>query len=112
MVDKSTPCTDREYHALRCACRRQREDWGWGTVKPLAPARQWIRTYTSPGDRMIVPCAGTAPAAIAAEREYGSDADVLAVDVEPEAKAAWERRRADELEYQAGLSAFAGSETA
>ena len=88
-------------------CERQREDWGWGTVKPLAPLLEWIRSYTDAGDRVIVPCAGTAPAAIAAEREYGSDADVLAIDIEPEAKAAYERRRADELEYQSGLEAFA-----
>jgi pyruvate dehydrogenase E2 component (dihydrolipoamide acetyltransferase) len=32
-------------------------------------------------------------------------ADMLAVDVESEAKAAYERRRADELEYQNGLEA-------
>lgn len=36
---------------------------------------------------------------VAVEREYGSDADVLAIDVEAEAEAAYERRRADELEY-------------
>lgn len=93
-------------------CQRQREDYGWGTVKPLAPSLEWVRRYTEAGDRVIVPCAGTAPAAIAAEREYGSDADVLAIDVEAEAKAAYERRRADELEYQAGLATFAGGETA
>lgn len=44
--------------------------------------------------------------AVAAEREYGSDVDVLAIDVEADAKAAYERRRADELEYQTGLGAF------
>ncbi|ELZ15103.1 MAG: hypothetical protein ACQEP0_16305 [Natrinema limicola] len=49
-----------------------------------------------------------APVAVAAECEYGSDADVLAIDVEAEAKAAYERRRADELEYQVGLESFAG----
>ena len=50
--------------------------------------------------------------AITAEREYGSDVDVLAIYVEHEAKAAYMRRRADELEYQSGLEAFTGSETA
>lgn len=48
-----------------------------------------------------------APVAIAAEREYGDAVDVLAIDVESAARAAYERRRADELEYQAGLAAFA-----
>ncbi|MFC6767632.1 hypothetical protein [Natrinema soli] len=47
---------------------------------------------------MLDPCDGTAPVAIAAECEYGSDADVLAVDVEADAQAAYERRQADELE--------------
>lgn len=94
----------REHHQLHCPCERQREDWGWGTVKPLAPFLDWLDTYTEPGDRVLVPCAGTAPAAIAAERLHGSDADVLCVDVEPEAKAAYERRRDDELEHQAGLA--------
>lgn len=86
-----------------CACSRQREDWGWGTVKPLAPYRQWISHYTAPGDRVVVPCAGTAPAAIAAEREYSEAANALCIDIEPEAKAAYERRRADELDYQSTL---------
>lgn len=94
----------REHLPLHCACQRQREDYGWGTVKPLAPFVQWVRAYTDPGDRILIPCAGTAPAAIAAERLYGDDADVLAVDIEPEAKAAYERRRRDELNHQAPLA--------
>ncbi|ELY77151.1 hypothetical protein [Natrinema gari] len=51
-------------------------------------------------------------AVIAVEREYGDAADVLAIDVEAAARDAYERRRADELEYQAGLGAFADSESA
>jgi len=55
---------------------------GLGTVKPLAPALGWTQAYVDAGDRVIVPCAGTAPVAIAAEREYGDGVDVLAIDVE------------------------------
>jgi DNA modification methylase len=94
----------RQHHDLHCPCQRQREDYGWGTVKPLAPFLQWIDAYTNPGDRIFVPCAGTAPAAVAAERLYGDDADVLAVDIEAEAKEAYERRRADELDRQETLA--------
>lgn len=90
-------------HTLHCPCERQRESYGWGTVKPLAPYRQWVASYTDAGDRIIVPCAGTAPTAIAAEREHGDDADVLCIDIEKEAKAAYERRRDDELSYQTSL---------
>lgn len=50
--------------------------------------------------------------AIAAEREFGLDDDVLTTDVEEEAKTACERRRPDEFEYQSMLEAFAGGETA
>ncbi|MDQ2050077.1 hypothetical protein RBH26_06225 [Natronolimnohabitans sp. A-GB9] len=45
-------------------------------MKPLAPYLEWVRRYTEAGDRIVVPCAGTAPAAIAAEREYGDRANV------------------------------------
>lgn len=107
-IPQGHPC--RENLTLGCACPRQREDYGWGTVKPLAPYLRWVDAYTERGDRIVVPCAGTAPAAVAAERLYGDDADVLCVDLEPEAKAAWGRRRADELEYQSGLAAFAAME--
>jgi len=85
---------------------------GLGTGKPLAPALGWTQAYVDAGDRVIVPCAGTAPVAIAAEREYGDGVDVLAIDVESGARNAYERRRADELEYQSGLGAFVGGESA
>lgn len=93
-------------HALTCPCRRQRESYGWSTVKPLAPYEMWVDTYTSPGDRIIVPCAGTAPTAIAAELLHGDRADVLCVDIEQEAQHAYERRRSDELKRQSSLTQF------
>ncbi|WP_135822999.1 hypothetical protein [Halostella litorea] len=87
---------------------RQREQYGWGTAKPLGPYRAWLAATTVPGDRVLVPCAGTAPTAIAAELDHGDRADVLAIDIEPDAKAAYERRRADELARQETLGTFAG----
>ncbi len=64
--------------------------YGWGSVKPVAPYRRWIEALTDGGETVLVPCAGTAPAAIAAE---ATGRDWLAVDVEPEARSAFERRR-------------------
>jgi len=100
-VPNGHPC--RQNLTLHCPCDRQREDWGWGTVKPLEPFLNWIRAYVDPGDRVLVPCAGTAPAAVATEREYGDKVDVICIDVESEAKAAYERRRKDQLNRQETL---------
>jgi hypothetical protein len=64
--------------------------YGWGSVKPVEPYRAWIDGLTEPGETVVVPCAGTAPAAIAAEqlgREW------IAVDSEPEAREAYLQRR-------------------
>jgi hypothetical protein len=93
-----------DFHIRGCPCQRQREDFGWGTVKPLAPYLDIVETYTDEESRIIVPCAGTAPTAIAAERVYGPDARVTAVDIEQEAKAAYQRRQEEELQWQSGLS--------
>jgi ubiquinone/menaquinone biosynthesis C-methylase UbiE len=74
------------------------------TAKSLAPYRQWLDALTDAGDRVLVPCAGTAPTAIAAELVHGDRANVLAIDIEPDARAAYERRRRDELDRQTALS--------
>jgi hypothetical protein len=71
---------------------RQRDNYGWGTAKPLSPYKTWLDTFTGPGDRVLVPCAGTAPTAIAAEHlDY--PLDVLAIDIEADARDAYQRRR-------------------
>lgn len=77
---------------------RRTEDgypYGWGSVKPIIPYLEWIRGLTDPGELVIVPCAGTAPAAIAAE-ELGRE--WIAIDSEPEAQDAYLQRRAAYLE--------------
>lgn len=100
-VPQSHPVGGR--HTRGCPCERERRDWEWGTVKPLAPYLDLIQEYTSPDSRIIEPCAGTAPAVIAAEREYGTDVDATAIDIEPDAKRAYERRREEELPRQTGI---------
>ncbi|EMA24885.1 hypothetical protein C435_03293 [Haloarcula marismortui ATCC 33799] len=90
-------------HPYGCPCERERRQWGWGTVKALAPYRTLIDAYTTSDSRIIEPCAGTAPALIAAKRAYGDDCDATAVDIEDEAKKAYERRREEQLSRQAGL---------
>ena len=84
---------------------RQREQYGWGTVKPLWPYEVLLEECTTPGDRILEPCAGTAPVAIAAEK-HDLPISVDCFDIEPEAKAAYERRREDELEWQATFGNF------
>jgi hypothetical protein len=93
---------------LNIPCERQRENFDWGTAKPLAPYRTYLSQLTTPGDTVVVPCAGTAPLAIAAELEY-DDETVLAVeciDIEEEAREAYERRRKEELDRQVSLADF------
>lgn len=74
--------------------------YGRGSIKPIAPYREWIDALTAPGELVLVPCAGTAPAAIAAE-ELGRE--WAAVDVEEDARRAYRDRRAALLETQTTL---------
>ena len=83
--------TDRRWsESARQLARRPQDRYGWGSVKPLAPYRTWVEALTEPGELVVVPCAGTAPAAIGADQ---LDRQWLAIDCEPGAKAAFERRR-------------------
>lgn len=87
--------TDRRTKASASqVTRRPQERYGWGSVKPIAPYQAWLDGLCEPGEHVVVPCAGTAPAAIAAERLGLS---WTAVDTEPEAREAFERRRDAEL---------------
>jgi len=74
--------------------RRPTERYGWGSVKPTAPYIRWVEALTEPGELVLVPCAGTAPAAIAAER---LGRRWLAIDTEREAREAFLRRADAEL---------------
>jgi hypothetical protein len=94
-----------EQSPLSVPCKRQRDDWGWSSAKPLMPYRAVLETFDVPGRRVVVPCAGTAPMAVAAElirEEY----KVTCIDVEEEAREAYERRRKEELSGQRDLDLY------
>jgi len=80
--------------------RRPQERYGWGSVKPARPYQRWLAGLADSGEHILVPCAGTAPAAIAAERLWGPDARVTCVDIEQDARDAYRRRRRDEVETE------------
>lgn len=90
--------TDRRTsESARQLAYQVRADHGWDSEKPIGPYETWIDGLTESGCFVVEPCAGTAPACIATEKLYGEDARFLAIDVENEARAAYERRRAAEL---------------
>ena len=87
--------TNRRWsESVRQIARRPQDRYGWGSVKPVEPYQTWIDAITEPGETVVVPCAGTAPAAIAAER---LGRRWLAIDCERDAKEAFCRRRESEL---------------
>lgn len=73
------------------------KDFGWESIKPIGPYEAWIEALVEPGELILVPCAGTAPAALAAERVFGDDARYVCVDKEEGALEAFRRRRDAEL---------------
>lgn len=96
--------TETAYESARQIARRPTEDYGWKSVKPTLPYRHWIESLTEPGDLVLEPCAGTAPASIEAQR---SGREWLAIDIEPEARKAYERRASDEIGAATTLEGFA-----
>lgn len=97
--------TDRESSvSARQSCERVpynvRESVDWGTLKPISPYENWLDGLTEPTDYVYIPCAGTAPAALALERLYGEQARFIAVDKEREAREAYLDRRELQLQPQ------------
>lgn len=89
--------------SARQTATKPRETYGWGSVKPVAPYEKWVDGLYDPDGLLVVPCAGTAPAAIAAERlhaqgKLSSDARYVCIDTQEEALEAFERRLDAELE--------------
>ncbi len=91
--------------SARQIASRQREQYGWGSVKPTKPYYEWLRGLYDPSDDglLVVPCAGTAPSAIAAEQLfsdgiYETPPQYVCIDSEPEARESFERRQETELE--------------
>lgn len=86
--------------------------YGRGSIKPVGPYRQWLGGLVDAGEHVVVPCAGTAPAAIAAEGLWGTDAWVTCIDCEHEARKAYHRRRDALLtSKQSTLGALGGEST-
>jgi len=91
--------TDRYgYSSAVQFAHRPSERFGWYSVKPVSPYETWIDELTEVGEKIVEPCAGTAPACLAAERLYGDDARYEAFDIEEEARSAFEKRRRSVLE--------------
>lgn len=92
--------TDRKSStSARQVCTRPQENYGWGSIKPCAPYEKWVDSLLDSGEHLVVPCAGTAPAAIAAERVFGEQAHYTCIDTELDAYNAFQARRDDELGY-------------
>lgn len=71
--------------------------YGWQSTKPITPYANWIEGLVEPGELVLVPCAGSAPAALAAERVFGDDARYVCIDKEEGAFEAFKQRREAEL---------------
>ena len=79
--------TDRRTNvSARQVARWPTETYGrGGRAKPVGPYEAWLSGLVDPGERVVVPCAGTAPAAVAARRLFGEAARFVCIDVEPAA---------------------------
>lgn len=98
--------TDRKSsESARQIVTRKHENYGWGSVKPYEPYKAWIEGLMDSGEHLVVPCAGTAPAAIAADIAFGSEANYTCIDCEEEAYKAFQQRRKDEYLEQSQLDA-------
>lgn len=76
------------------------DNYGWGSVKPIDPYEAWVDALIDPDELLVVPCAGTAPAALAAERvarRVGKEANYICIDIEEGAYEAFEKRRKAEV---------------
>ena len=92
--------------SARQVSTRQNKNYGWGSAKPTDPYREWINALLKKDELLIVPCAGTAPAAVAAEQLYGEEAKYACIDVEQGAYEAFMRRRQDEIQSRPELQEF------
>jgi hypothetical protein len=80
-----------------------------GSVKPVGPYRKWLSALADEGDLVLIPCAGSAPSAIAAEQEWGDAARVVCVDPCESSRDAYRRRREHFVDdEQPSLSAAVG----
>lgn len=93
------------------ATERVHENYDWGSVKPIGPYQTWVKALTKEDDleneHLVVPCAGTAPAAIGAEREFGTNLKYTCIDNDPNAYEVFASRRKAEIhQEQDNISSF------
>jgi len=90
--------TDRRTStSARQLAYQSRSKYGWDTEKPIGPYEAWIDGLTDSMCTVVEPCAGTAPACLAAERIYGPDVSYFAIDIAESARQAFEKRRNGEI---------------
>lgn len=90
--------TDRRTSvSARQIADRPQERYDWGSIKPISPYEDWMEGLVEPGELILVPCAGTAPAAIAAERIHQEESKYVCIDNEEGAFEAFKRRYEDEI---------------
>lgn len=99
-TDKKTSVSARQL------ARQASFDGDWGSVKPIKPYRKWLEGLMDEGEHLVVPCAGTAPAAIAAEQLYGEDIRYTCIDNEPQALEMFQQRREEVSPTDSELSSF------
>jgi hypothetical protein len=83
---------------------RTRNSYDWGSTKPIAPYQVWVEALTKEeqmeSEHLVVPCAGTAPAAIGAELTFGSSLKYTCIDNSSDAYEAFKQRRQTEFEQR------------
>lgn len=90
--------TDRGcYKSAKQVATRNTGDYGRGSVKPTKPYRRWVKGIMKPKEHLLVPCAGTAPAAIGQLQSFGDGANYTCIDIEEGAREAFKSRRRDEV---------------
>ncbi|SNR51448.1 hypothetical protein [Halorubrum vacuolatum] len=93
------PTERRTAVSARQVARWPTETYGrGGRAKPVEPYAAWLSGLVEPGELVIIPCAGTAPAAIAARQTFGDDARFRCIDIEPAAYEGFKRRYAAHID--------------
>ncbi|WP_266081335.1 hypothetical protein [Haladaptatus caseinilyticus] len=72
------------------------EKWNDENVKPFSPYETWLGALMEPDELLLVPCAATAPAAIAAERELDS-VRYACIDTDEEWVDVFKKRRSENI---------------
>lgn len=100
LVQGDSDVEDEDYASPFQVTGRAGRVTNYGSTKPIGPYKEWIRGLLDPTKRdehLVVPCAGTAPAAIGAELLYEGKIPYTCIDIADTAYEAFEVRRQREL---------------